>query len=117
MKEVPSFIKWIQEFFYQLQTRGKEGGRVFTKVFLIHNYKIYDIAEILREEFRELKLFLKAQPVQHHDTTTIGWFVKLHPEVHIDIYYTFLHNKVKLQVTKLLFALVIKAIFNGEKQQ
>ena len=60
MKEVLSFIKWIQEFFYQLQTKGKEGGRVFTKVFLMHNYKICDIAEMLREEFEELKLFLKA---------------------------------------------------------
>jgi len=72
MKEVPSFIKWIQEFFHQLWMKGKEGGRVFTKVFLMHNYKIYDIAEMLREEFSELKLFLKAQPMQHHDTTTIG---------------------------------------------
>ena len=72
---------------------------------------------MLREEFGQLKLFLKAQPVQHHDTTTTGWFVKLHPEVHIDTYYTFLHNKVKLRVTKPLFALVIKAIFNREKQQ
>jgi len=72
MKEVPSFIKWIQEFFHQLRTKGKEGGRVFTKVFLMYNYKICDITEMLREEFGELKLFLKAQPVQHHNTTTIG---------------------------------------------
>ena len=89
---------------------------MFTKVFLMHNYKICDIAEMLREEFGELKLFLKAQPVQDHDTTTTGRLVKLYPEVHIDTYYTFLYNKVKLRVTKPLFVLVIKAIFNGEKQ-
>ena len=59
MKEVLSFIKWIQEFFYQLQTKGKKGGRVFTKVFLMHNYEIRDIVEMLKEEFSELKLYIK----------------------------------------------------------
>ena len=45
------------------------------------------------------------------------WFVKLYPEVHIELYYNFFFIKVKLYVPKLLFTLVIKAIFNGEKQQ
>ena len=49
--------------------------------------------------------------------STTGWFVKLHPEVHIDTYYKFFYNKVKLRVVKLKFALVVKFIFNGEKQQ
>ena len=63
MKEVLIFLKWIQEFFHQLQIRGKEGGRVFTKVLLMHNYTIGDFAEMLKKEFSEIKLFLKPQSV------------------------------------------------------
>ena len=47
----------------------------------------------------------------------MGWFAKLHPEVCVESYYNFFYNKVKLHVPKPLFALVIKAIFNREKQQ
>ena len=85
------------------------------KVLFMHNYIIGDFAEMLKEEFSEIKLFLKSQPVQHHDTLTKGWFVKLHPEIHIETYYIFFYSKVKLRVVKPLFALVIKAIFNGGK--
>ena len=35
----------------------------------------------------------------------------------MESYYTFFYNKVKLCVPKSLFALIIKAIFNREKQQ
>ena len=42
---------------------------MFTRVFLMNNYEIKDVAEILKEEFGELKLFLKAQPMQYYDTT------------------------------------------------
>ena len=70
---------------------------------------------MLKEEFGKLKLFLKAQPVQYHDTATMGQFVKLPPEVHVESYYTFFYAKVKLRVPKPLFALVIKTIFNREK--
>ena len=38
----------------------------------MHNYEIKDVAEMLKEEFGELKLFLKTQPVQYHDTTAMG---------------------------------------------
>jgi len=93
----------------------KDGGSVFTRVFLMHNYKIKDLAEMLKEEFGELKLFLK--PVQYHNTTIIKCFVKLHLEVYVESYYTFFYNKVKLCMPKPLFTLVIKAIFNREKQQ
>ena len=50
----------------------------------MHNYEIKDVAEMLKEEFRELKLFLKAQPMQYYDITIMGWFVKLHSEVHVE---------------------------------
>ena len=55
---------------------------------------------MLKEEFSEIKLFLKPQPVQFHNTSAIGWFVKLHSEVYIDTYYKFFYNKVKLRVVK-----------------
>ena len=66
----------------------------------MHNYTIKDLAEILKEEFSEIKLFLKPQPVQFYDTLNTGWFVKLHPEVHVDTCYKFFYNKVKLRVVK-----------------
>ena len=46
--------------------KGKEGSRVFTRVLVMHNYPIADLAEMLKEEFGELKLFIKPQPVQYH---------------------------------------------------
>ena len=39
--------------------KGKEGGRVFMKVLFMYNYIIGDFAEMLKEEFSEIKLFLK----------------------------------------------------------
>ena len=83
----------------------------------MHNYKIKDVAEMLKKEFGELKLFLKAQPVQYHDATIMGQFAKLHLEVHVESYYDFFCNKVKLRAPKPLFDLIIKTIFNREKQQ
>ena len=38
----------------------------------MHNYTIKNLAEMLKEEFSEIKLFLKPQLVQFHDTSTTG---------------------------------------------
>ena len=59
MKEILNFIKQVQDFFYQIQYKGKSGGRVYTKYLVMHNYLIEDIAEILKEEFSEIKLYVK----------------------------------------------------------
>ena len=71
MKEMLSFIKLIQEYFYQLKTKGKEDSRVFTRVLVIYNYLIVDLAEMLKEEFGKLKLFMKPQPIQYYATKTM----------------------------------------------
>ena len=80
----------------------------------MHNYLIVDIAEMLKEEFSELKLYIKLQLVQYYDTTTIGWFVKLHPKVEIPRLHKFLLVRVKQKVANLDFTLVVKEIFNGK---
>ena len=58
MKEVPIFIKWMQDYFYQIKHKGKMGGRVYTKFYVIYNYPVNDIAKMLKEEFSELKLYM-----------------------------------------------------------
>ena len=72
IKEVPIFIKWVQDYFYQIKHKGKMGGRVYTKFYIMHNYLINDITEMLKEEFSELKLYMKPQPVQYHNTAITG---------------------------------------------
>ena len=47
---------------------------------------------------------------------TTEWFVKLHLEIYVETYYKFFYGKVKLKVVKPQFALVVKSIFNREKQ-
>ena len=61
----------------------------------MHNYLIVDIAQMLKEEFSKLKLYMKPQLVQYHDTTTTDWFVKLHPKVEIPRLHRFLLVRVK----------------------
>ena len=69
MKEVPSFIKH-QEYFCPLRIKEKDSRREFTKVLLMCNCKIKNAAEILKEEFEELKTCLKAELAWNPNTTT-----------------------------------------------
>ena len=59
IKEVPSFAKDIQKFLFQFKLKGKEEGRVFAKCHIMHNEKITDIIEMLKEELYKLKLHIK----------------------------------------------------------
>ena len=85
------------------------------KFYVMHNYPTTDITEMLKEKFSKLKLYMKPQPLQYHDTTTVGQFVKLHPKVDIPRLYKFFLGRVKQRVDDLDFALVVKIIFNGKK--
>ena len=78
----------------------------------MHNHPIEDILEMLREEFSKLKLHMKPQSVQYHNTTITGWFVKLNPEIDIQRLKKFL-VRVKHAVKDPEFALVVKDIFSG----
>ena len=89
---------------------------MFSKVLVMHNHAIGDFAEMLKEVFSEIRLFLKPRSVQHHDALTTGWFVKLYPEIHVETCYKWFNDKVKLKVVELHFALVVKCIFNGENK-
>ena len=65
------------------------------KFYVIHNYPITNIAEMLKEEFSELKLYMKPQSIQYYDTTMVSWFVKLYPKVDILRLHKFFLRKVK----------------------
>ena len=49
MKEIPSFIKFIKDYFFEIKTKGKEGGRVYTKCLIMYNVKFQDLAKIVKE--------------------------------------------------------------------
>ena len=85
------------------------------KFYVMYNYPITDIAEMLKEEFSELKLYMKHQSIQYYDTTIVDWFVKLYPKVYIPRLHEFFLGRVKRKVDDLDFTLVIKIIFNSEK--
>ena len=51
MKEIPNFIKFIREYFFEIKTKGKKGRRVYTKCLLLHNQPFEDIAKVIKEEF------------------------------------------------------------------
>ena len=70
----------------------------------MHNYTIEDFTKILKEEFSKIKLFLKPQSVQYHDTTTTGQFIKLHSEIYVETYYKFFYSKVESSQTLIYFS-------------
>ena len=62
IKDPPRFLKKLKEYFYQLKSKGK-GLRQFIKFHLLYNAQIEDIIETLKEEFGEIKLYIKPQAV------------------------------------------------------
>ena len=42
-----------------MDEKRKEGGRIYTRFYLIDNYYVLDLVKILKEEISELKLFIK----------------------------------------------------------
>ena len=81
----------------------------------MHNHPISDIAEMLKEEFSELKLYMKPQPVQYYDIVTMSWFMKLYPKVDIPQLHKFFLVRVKRKVKDPDFVLVVKIIFSSAK--
>ena len=83
MKEVPTFIKHIKEFFYKVRTKGKEGRRVCARCLILHDLPIEDFIKMVKEEMSKIRLFMKPQVVILAMAETTGWFIKLHPEIDI----------------------------------
>ena len=63
IKEVPTFIKYIKEFFHKVKTRGKDSRRVYTKCLILHELPIEESTEMVREEMSDIRLFIKSQAV------------------------------------------------------
>ena len=59
MKKVPLFVKCMRDYFFEVKTKGNEGGRVYTKCLILYNIDFADLVEMLKEEFSEKKLFIK----------------------------------------------------------
>ena len=118
MKEVPTFIKYIKEFFYKVRIKGKEGGRVYTRCLILYNLLIEDLIKIVKEEMSEIRLFIKPQAVMLAMAETIEWFIKLDLEIDIKTMQQFFREEVKKIVKfKPEFTLVVKFIFDSKKAQ
>ena len=63
MKDLLRFMKSIKDFFYQFMSKAQNSCQ-YVKYSLFHNSSIEDIAETLKEEFKSIKIHVKAQPVQ-----------------------------------------------------
>ena len=83
MKELPTFIKYMKEFFHKVKTRGKDGGRACTRCLILHELPIEELTEMLKEEMSNIRLFIKPQAVMLALAETTGWFIKLHPEINL----------------------------------
>ena len=70
--KVLSFVKFLREFFFEIKTKGTEGGRVCTRCLIMHNTQFSDLAEMIKEEFSNNKLYIKPQAVEYYDTLVIG---------------------------------------------
>ena len=59
MKEVPNFVKFMREYFFEIKTKGKDRGRVYIKYLLLHNQPFAHVVEMIKEEFSNQKLYFK----------------------------------------------------------
>ena len=81
MEQVPTFIKSLKEFFWDIRTKEKDGGRVYTKMLIMHDVDLGELIEMTKEEMSEIKLFIKKQKVSHYEIETIGWCIKLYLKI------------------------------------
>jgi len=118
MKEVPSFIKILKEYFWDAKTKGQSSGRVCTKMLMLYDEDLVDLIEMLKEYMSKFKIYLKEQAVSHYLTEITRWYIKLHPEIDMKSIKKFFDEEMKgLIKYKPEYALVNKVIFNGEKAQ
>ena len=59
MKEVPFFIKFLRDFFWDVKTKGRDSSRVYKKILIMHDLDLGDLIEIIKEEMSKFKLFVK----------------------------------------------------------
>ena len=83
MKQVPTFIKPLKEYFSNIKTKGYEEGKVYTKFLIMHSVELEDLIEMIKKDMKEFRLYIKRQAVLHHSTETTKWCIKLHPEIHL----------------------------------
>ena len=56
MKEVPSFIKTLREYFWDVKTKGCNGGRVYMKLLMLNSEELSDLLEIIKEDMSKFKM-------------------------------------------------------------
>ena len=119
MKEVPSFVNYLKKYFAGIKSKVRDGGRAHVKMLLLYDSDLENLIEMVKEEMSEFKVYLYRQEVAHDLTETSGLRIKLHTCVYIQfIMKSTFDEEVKKQVDVTLdFALLSRAIFNGEKVQ
>ena len=53
IKEVPSFIKMLKEYFWDIKTKGCNSRRVYTKMLMLHDIDLVNLIEIIKEDMNE----------------------------------------------------------------
>ena len=95
IKEVPSFIKILKEYFWNIKTNGYNGRRVHNQILILHDTDLADLIEIIKEDMNEFKIYLKEQAVSYHSTEMTGWCIKLHLDIDIKSMKGFFDEEIK----------------------
>ena len=56
----------MKEYFNETRAKGRDSGRVYTKLLMMHDIELEDLVEMIKEDIVEYRLFLKRQVVAHH---------------------------------------------------
>ena len=59
MNDMPVFMKYLRDFFYNVKTKGRDRRRVYTKRLLLYNISIEDLIEIEKEELSKFRFCMK----------------------------------------------------------
>ena len=59
MKEVPTFIKFLTDCFWEIIIKRHERGREQAKIIFIHHLDLDDFIETIKEDTSEVKTFMK----------------------------------------------------------
>ena len=70
IKEVSSFIKTLREYFWDVKTKGHNGGRVYIKLLMLYDEELLDLLEMIKKDISESKMYVKVQAVSYYSTET-----------------------------------------------
>ena len=81
MKIVPTFVKTLWNYFFDMKAKVKNGGRACAKFHVLHDCPLDDLAKVLKEETNNLRLYVREHVLANHFTVITRLFAKLCAEV------------------------------------